>query len=93
MLSTDVALTNLRQKCPLPVCTQCPMDAATPGQLSFPQHMLCCLHCAQAEGSEGLVGADEEFLRAAWPRLEVWYKWYNITQRGPLPGSFRCAAS
>ena len=32
---------------------------------------------------------DLEFLKAAWPRLHAWYSWYNRTQAGPLPGSFR----
>ncbi|GFR47414.1 hypothetical protein Agub_g9131 [Astrephomene gubernaculifera] len=29
------------------------------------------------------------FLRRAWPRLEAWYNWFNTTQAGPLPGTFR----
>lgn len=33
--------------------------------------------------------ADLEFLRAAWPRLRTWYAWYNSTQAGPVPGSYR----
>ena len=32
---------------------------------------------------------DLEFLRAAWPRLHAWFSWYNTTQAGELPGSFR----
>ncbi len=30
------------------------------------------------------------FLRRAWPRLEAWYGWFNSTQAGPLPTSYRC---
>lgn len=26
---------------------------------------------------------------AALPRLEAWFSWFNTTQAGPLPGSFR----
>lgn len=26
---------------------------------------------------------------AALPRLEAWFSWFNVTQAGPLPGSFR----
>ncbi|EFJ50126.1 hypothetical protein VOLCADRAFT_58521, partial [Volvox carteri f. nagariensis] len=29
------------------------------------------------------------FLRRAWPRLEAWYRWFNVTQAGPLPTSYR----
>ena len=29
------------------------------------------------------------FLRRAWPRLAAWYNWFNTTQAGPLPSSFR----
>jgi mannosyl-oligosaccharide glucosidase len=32
-----------------------------------------------------------DFLSAAWPRLELWYKWYNTTQAGSVPGSYRWA--
>ncbi|GAB4823973.1 hypothetical protein N2152v2_011019 [Parachlorella kessleri] len=33
--------------------------------------------------------ADADFLRAAWPRLKGWYLWFNTTQAGPVPGSYR----
>ncbi|KAL4859841.1 Mannosyl-oligosaccharide glucosidase GCS1 [Chlorella vulgaris] len=33
--------------------------------------------------------ADAEFLKAAWPRLRAWYMWFNSTQAGPVPGSYR----
>lgn len=32
---------------------------------------------------------DHDFLRAAWPRLRTWYAWYNSSQAGPVPGSYR----
>ena len=32
---------------------------------------------------------DIEFLKAAWPRLDRWFRWYNTTQAGPVPGSYR----
>ena len=31
----------------------------------------------------------EAYLARIWPRLEVWYNWFNETQRGVVPGSFR----
>ncbi|TRY78619.1 hypothetical protein TCAL_06619 [Tigriopus californicus] len=30
-----------------------------------------------------------EFLVRVWPRLELWYDWFNTSQQGPVPGSFR----
>ena len=30
-----------------------------------------------------------EYLNRIWPRLEIWYKWFNTTQTGPIPGTFR----
>ena len=32
---------------------------------------------------------DIEFLSAAWPRLHVWFQWYNQSQQGPVPGSYQ----
>ncbi len=29
------------------------------------------------------------FLERAWPRLEAWYRFYNTTQQGPVPHSYR----
>ena len=47
-------------------------------------------------GAGGAYGAAEAeaaraWLRRAWPRLEAWYAWFDRTQAGRLPGSFRCA--
>ncbi|KAK9836881.1 hypothetical protein WJX74_010329 [Apatococcus lobatus] len=33
--------------------------------------------------------ADADFLRAAWPRLSAWLRWFERTQQGPVPGSYR----
>ncbi|KAJ6658585.1 hypothetical protein lerEdw1_019973 [Lerista edwardsae] len=33
--------------------------------------------------------AETDFLRRLYPRLQSWYDWYNRTQAGPLPYSFR----
>jgi mannosyl-oligosaccharide glucosidase len=30
-----------------------------------------------------------EFLARAWPRLEAWYGWFNRTQAGSAPGTYR----
>jgi mannosyl-oligosaccharide glucosidase len=51
---------------------------------------------AAAGGAGDEVGAADAaaaraWLGRAWPRLEAWYAWFNRTQVGPLPGSYRCA--
>mmetsp|Transcript_7619 Transcript_7619/g.22485 ORF Transcript_7619/g.22485 Transcript_7619/m.22485 type:complete len:941 (+) Transcript_7619:605-3427(+) len=33
--------------------------------------------------------AEQDFLRAALPRLEAWFAWFHHTQAGQLPGAFR----
>ena len=30
-----------------------------------------------------------DFLERAWPRLEAWYAWFDDTQKGEAPGTFR----
>lgn len=32
---------------------------------------------------------QQEFLRAAFPHLAAWFRWFNTTQAGPVPGSYR----
>lgn len=39
--------------------------------------------------SEGGDADTATFLRAALPRLRAWVAWYERTQRGPVPGSYR----
>uniref|UniRef100_A0A8C4NBP6 Mannosyl-oligosaccharide glucosidase n=1 Tax=Eptatretus burgeri TaxID=7764 RepID=A0A8C4NBP6_EPTBU len=36
-----------------------------------------------------LPSADTAFLQRAFPRLRSWFEWYNRTQSGPLPNSYR----
>uniref|UniRef100_UPI00358E6F83 mannosyl-oligosaccharide glucosidase isoform X1 n=2 Tax=Myxine glutinosa TaxID=7769 RepID=UPI00358E6F83 len=36
-----------------------------------------------------LPPADTAFLGRAFPRLRSWFEWYNRTQSGPLPNSYR----
>ncbi|OCT57331.1 hypothetical protein XELAEV_18003710mg [Xenopus laevis] len=35
------------------------------------------------------VGDAVHLLRRAWPRLQSWYDWYNVTQAGLLPHTYR----
>lgn len=55
------------------------------------------LEAADAAGGDAAASSEaaatREFLKAAWPRLEKWYHWFNTTQAGPVPGSYRCAAA
>ncbi|XP_014661559.1 PREDICTED: mannosyl-oligosaccharide glucosidase-like [Priapulus caudatus] len=32
---------------------------------------------------------DYEYLRRVYPRLQAWYGWFNVTQRGDAPGAYR----
>jgi hypothetical protein len=31
-----------------------------------------------------------DFLRRAWPRLLLWFRWFDRLQAGPVAGSYRC---
>lgn len=37
----------------------------------------------------GEIPKDTEFLKRALPRLKVWFNWFNKTQKGMLPGTYR----
>ncbi|KAI1887518.1 hypothetical protein AGOR_G00191140 [Albula goreensis] len=55
------------------------------------------LFLALQELVEQLPGSNEAaqlhptmpFLRRLFPRLQTWFEWYNTTQAGPLPNSYR----
>ncbi|KDD74831.1 mannosyl oligosaccharide glucosidase [Helicosporidium sp. ATCC 50920] len=66
-------------------------DAANPPTLFLVlQDMARGLEEAQgADGPDVELALDREFLSAAWPRLTAWYRWFNASQAGELPGSFR----
>ncbi|KAG2438869.1 hypothetical protein HYH02_010667 [Chlamydomonas schloesseri] len=42
-----------------------------------------------AEAAEEELERMRTFLRRSWPRLAAWYNWFNATQAGPVPSSFR----
>lgn len=44
---------------------------------------------AAAQSWDDVAAADAQFLREAWPRINAWYLWFNTTQAGPVPGSYR----
>ncbi|CAL8462054.1 g1585 [Coccomyxa elongata] len=41
------------------------------------------------EGRDPGVQEDLDFLTAAYPRIEAWFGWFQRTQAGQLPGTFR----
>ena len=41
------------------------------------------------QNNSDVQNEDVQFLQAAWPRLYAWFQWYNTSQAGPLPGSYR----
>jgi len=35
------------------------------------------------------TAGDILYLRRLWPRLQAWYEWFNSTQAGEMPGTYR----
>ncbi|GLC49260.1 hypothetical protein PLESTB_000199900 [Pleodorina starrii] len=69
---------------------------ANPPSLFLPIAKMASQLVAAAAATADTRGADGEelarvsaFLRRAWPRLEAWYSWFNVTQAGPAASSFR----
>ena len=46
-------------------------------------------HVRDIPEDERAADPTRAFLEAAFPRLQLWYEWYQRTQRGPVKGSFR----
>ncbi|XP_061103094.1 mannosyl-oligosaccharide glucosidase isoform X2 [Conger conger] len=44
---------------------------------------------AQLEARPQASAPTKPFLRRLFPRLQTWFEWYNTTQAGPLPNSYR----
>lgn len=42
-----------------------------------------------AQPDDPSAKATLPFLRRLYPRLQTWFEWYNTTQTGPLPNSYR----
>lgn len=42
-----------------------------------------------ADSASGRMRDQQLFLKAAFPRLVAWFTWFNTTQAGPVPGSYR----
>jgi len=59
------------------------VEFANPPTLLFPIRRLLH-HYQKTKAPE-----DAEFFRQIFPRLQVWYSWYNSTQSGSLPTTYR----
>ncbi|XP_013774541.1 mannosyl-oligosaccharide glucosidase-like [Limulus polyphemus] len=54
-----------------------------------PPTLLLALESIVRRMELGEVEEDLEFLRRVYPRLQAYFDWFNITQEGKLPGSYR----
>lgn len=59
------------------------------GRNANPPTLLLTLHSMLAEFKEDLSDDDYHYLTRLWPRLRAWYSWFNTTQYGELPGTYR----
>lgn len=41
------------------------------------------------ESRKGMTESEREVLAKMFPKLQAWYNWFNTTQVGPVPGSYR----
>ncbi|KAF8069561.1 GCS1 [Scenedesmus sp. PABB004] len=74
-----------RARVPPEFVTQHPSHA-NPPSLFLP--LLTHARAAAGGGGGEEAARTRAFLGAAWPRLEVWYRWFNTTQAGTRPGSY-----
>uniref|UniRef100_A0A6A7G1H0 Mannosyl-oligosaccharide glucosidase n=1 Tax=Hirondellea gigas TaxID=1518452 RepID=A0A6A7G1H0_9CRUS len=54
-----------------------------------PPTLLLTLHSMMTIFKEEMSEDDYHYLKVMWPRLRSWYNWFNTTQTGPVPGSYR----
>ncbi|KAK7084788.1 hypothetical protein SK128_017513 [Halocaridina rubra] len=59
------------------------------GKNANPPTLLLTLHSMMAGFKKELSDSDYEYLSHLWPRLRAWYYWFNGTQYGDLPGTYR----
>ncbi|CAH2299080.1 mannosyl-oligosaccharide glucosidase [Pelobates cultripes] len=52
-----------------------------------PPTLFLALH--QLLAKEDVTSEDLQYLRRAYPRLKTWYNWFNVTQAGRLPNTYR----
>ncbi|CAG0894292.1 unnamed protein product, partial [Darwinula stevensoni] len=71
-----------RQRTPEPFIVQHNTNANPPAFLLTVEYLL-------KEWKDSLTTQDAAFLQRLWPRLVAWYNWFNTTQGGNVPGSYR----
>ncbi len=54
-----------------------------------PPTLLLTLHSMVRDMSAAPPHWFRDYLARMWPRLEKWYDWFNSTQMGKVPGTFR----
>lgn len=54
-----------------------------------PPTLVLALHTLLDQMEQPPSSEQLHFLELAWPRLEVWYDWFNRTQTGSVAGSYR----
>lgn len=59
------------------------------GKNANPPTLLLTLHSMMAGFKRDLSDDDYEYLSHLWPRLRAWYNWFNTTQLGEMPGTYR----
>ncbi|XP_068230220.1 mannosyl-oligosaccharide glucosidase [Palaemon carinicauda] len=59
------------------------------GKNANPPTLLLTLHSMMSGFQRDLSDDDYEYLSRLWPRLRAWYNWFNSTQYGDLPGTYR----
>ncbi|XP_006629249.2 mannosyl-oligosaccharide glucosidase [Lepisosteus oculatus] len=64
-------------------------ENANPPTLFLALQKLVERFAAAAEANESALQGTKAFLRRLFPRLQTWFEWYNTTQAGPLPNSYR----
>lgn len=73
-----------RSKVPAEFIVQRNANANPPTLFLALQELIEQLSSVEAESQPTLL-----FLRRLFPRLKTWFEWYNTTQTGPLPNSYR----
>ncbi|RXG68487.1 Mannosyl-oligosaccharide glucosidase [Armadillidium vulgare] len=54
-----------------------------------PPTLMLTLHSMVNNFDGSLTDQDYDYLNRLWPRLKAWYQWFNSTQVGELPGTYR----
>ncbi|DBA80547.1 TPA: hypothetical protein ACH3X1_007808 [Trebouxia sp. C0004] len=79
-----------RSRVPAEYITQQPTSANPPTLFLVLAQMADEIATASADVAASVRMRDQQqFLKAAFPRMAAWLTWFNTTQAGPVPGSYR----